>query len=62
MFIGADLNVGVGTENRGDKRWHGGFDMAPETTGDEILKLRNRITCYFKPLLQEELTSSDYVQ
>ena len=40
MFIGADLNGHVGTYNRGDKRWHGGFGYGTRNEqGDEIVQL-----------------------
>lgn len=39
-FIGADLNGHVGTDNRGDKRWHGGFGYGTRNEqGDEVVKL-----------------------
>ncbi|XP_063706243.1 craniofacial development protein 2-like [Culicoides brevitarsis] len=37
IFIGADLNGHVGVDNRGDKRWHGGFGLGDRNeAGEEI--------------------------
>lgn len=39
IFIGADLNGHVGCDNRGDKRWHGGFGHGDRNeAGEEILQ------------------------
>lgn len=39
VFIGADLNGHVGTQNRGDKRWHGGRGYgARNEQGHEIVR------------------------
>ena len=50
VFIGADLNGHVGKNNRGDKRWHGGFSYGTRNEqGDEIGEIA--YLCYLKHLL-----------
>ena len=40
VYIGADLNGHVGANNRGNKRWHGGFGYGTRNEqGDEIVQL-----------------------